>query len=237
MLCVFKRSAAADDGQPHVRLCMQDVDDADQADFSGAPHMRRAAGADVNAVNRHNADRPREFFLAAVCELLQHFLRRIFAGDLHVAVNDFIRTPFEITELRVVQLPAGIERNGIVTQAKAHIFITVQRMEKSRQDVLAGMILHVGKAVRPVDRSGNSRPLPWHRALFCKPHGMNDDAVPDLHVCNGKTGKNTGVGRLPALFGEKQRPVQYNRSGPGLFIHRYFAYSRFKTGLIWVFII
>ena len=33
---------------------------------TGAPHMRRAAGADVNAVNRHNADRPREFFLAAV---------------------------------------------------------------------------------------------------------------------------------------------------------------------------
>ena len=206
----LQRPLSADDGKTHILLIMKDPDDLDQADLSGAGNMGRAARTDVDAGDRHEPDALRKADLAAVFQLFQFLRGRIGCRNGKILPDDPVGSKLQVPDLFIIQLTGGVQRYGVLAQAEAHVLITVYRVQDAGQDMLAGMVLHIGKTVLPVDLPADGLSL-RKKGGVAAGNGMRNNAVLYLDIGHGKTFKNARVRRLSAFLREKQRPVQNDK--------------------------
>ena len=217
-----KGTSAAYEGKAGGVLAAVCCKDLDEADFSGLPDMRRAAGADVNAGNGDNPDGTVDLLFAAVVKLLQNLCRRVFAGNGYIVPYHSIGLLLQRQKILRRKDAAGIQRYRIVAQTKADILIAPLPVKKTGENVLSGMILHIGIAMIPVDGTVHLLPGDKNRGKCCagvfgrKLQGVRDDAVSgNLHVDHRKAREHAAVRRLSALLREKQGRRQNNLCGSG----------------------
>ncbi len=220
-----KSTSAAHNGKAGGILAAVRGKNLDQTDLAGSFHVRCAAGTDINAFDGDDADLPVDLLLAAVVEVLQDFFRRVFAGDWDIAPDRLIGLFLKGKKLLCRENSARVQRHGVVAQPEADILISPQAVEKAGENVLSGMILHIGIAVLPVENPVDvltrckERSKSRIRLRGINPQNVCDDPVSrNLHVRNRKPGECAAVRGLSSLLREKERSRQndQNLSGSSL---------------------
>ena len=84
------RVRPAQDRHTDAAAMTHDGRELDGTDLACAGHVRRAAGADIVALNGHDAHILREVELAAVGHLCEPLRRRVLRADRHVAIHGFV---------------------------------------------------------------------------------------------------------------------------------------------------
>ena len=146
-------AAAARHCDAYTALVMNHGEAFDEADFAGPCDMRSAAGAHIGVRNRDDTDPAGEFLLAAVLDVFKFFLRWVSDFNRKVLVNTPVCLALDLHQLIPGERAGQINRDDIITHVVSDIFITVMRMNKPRDNVLAAVILHQVEPPRPVDLS------------------------------------------------------------------------------------
>ena len=89
---------------------------------------------------------------------------------------------------------------------KSYIIITVQPMNNTGYDVLAGMFLHAGKTLCKIQLSGNSLSYFHRRLCIMKDHAAFFMGVIHFHSINP-----AAVAQLSAALREEDCLIQYHR--------------------------
>ena len=95
----------------HAAAESREVQQLDRPDLAGERDVRRAAGADIIALDSHDAHILREVELAAVGHLRKPLRRRVLRADRHVAVHGFVGQLLDVHELRPRELAVIVHRD------------------------------------------------------------------------------------------------------------------------------
>lgn len=166
--------------------------------------MRRAAGAEVHALDLHEPHLPGEFLLAAEIESFQLLSSRQQGAHRHIAPHGAVG--FELDRLDVLrrELAGKVERHGVLAHVEAHIVIAEQAVHCAGDYVLAGVRLHPRKAHVPVDGALNLCPR-------LERPGQDVGDVPVLRLRKARyahPAQRAAVRFLASPAREKGRPLQ-----------------------------
>ena len=167
--------------------------------------MRRAAGADIIALDSHDAHILREVELAAVGHLREPLRRRVLCPDRHVAIHGLVRKPLDVHELGPRELAVIIHCDRVFPEVEADVVKSEFTVDQSRNDVLARVALHAPEALRPVDFPAHLRAGRERRVRI-----VHDRIRQQLHVQNARAAEHTGIGRLATALREKHRLIEHD---------------------------
>ena len=123
------------------------------ADLAGGTHVGAAAGAPIETLNR---DDP-EGALAVRGLPEPRGRRRLLEGHLHRPVlgDGRVGARLDLHDLRVAEAGSvEIERGALPAEMHADGRVSEALGDHRGEQVLAGVLLHVVEAARPVDRAG-----------------------------------------------------------------------------------
>jgi hypothetical protein len=175
--------------------------------------MRAAARRQVE---RFDVDQPER---AAAKRLFpQRQARRLVCvgePDRHrpILPDEAVRVGFRGRNLRRRQLARHVDRRRLGAEMKAHRAHAKQFVDRRRQHVLAGVLLHVIEAPRPIYRAADRlsvvqgpwslvRPWSWVQDVRDRPVFLVD------HIDNAKVAQPPGVERLAAGCGIERGAVE-----------------------------
>ena len=117
--------------------------------------MRPAAGTAIAAGNRHNPHHSVQFFFAAVFHCLKDFFTRKFNLQINVLSDGLIHQFFQLGDRFHRNFSAEINGNIIRIHMESDVFKFIFLMNEARENMFAGMILHIVKTAVPVELSSN----------------------------------------------------------------------------------
>jgi len=126
--------------------------------------VRASAGLQIRPFDFDRSQNPAALHFLAHPKLRQILRRSIPNSDRAVFENHLIRSPLRAFQNLLRRLrPANVNRANLPTQMKRHRGPPVALLKHRRQQMLAGMLLHVIEAPPPVDaaihRAGSHRPI------------------------------------------------------------------------------
>ena len=101
----------------------------DRADLARVRHVRRAASADIIALDGDNAYILFQVELAAVLHVRQLLRCRVLCPDRHIAVHCLICQLLDVHELRPCELAAIIHRDRVFPEVEANVVKSVFLMD------------------------------------------------------------------------------------------------------------
>ena len=167
--------------------------------------MRAAARAAVRAGEGHDAHVALERLFAAVVDRVQ--LRAAVELDVDgvILIDVPVRRCLDLQQLLPRNVGVEVDGHALHAHVEAHIVAAVARADQPRADVLAGVLLHMVEAPRPVDLPVYGRADGQGRGAF-----VRDDARPFVYVQHLGAAEHTGVIRLPAALGIERRAVEHD---------------------------
>ena len=177
----------------------------DRADLARVRHVRRAAGADIIALDGDNAYILFQVELAAVLHVRQLLRCRVLCPDRHIAVHCLICQLLDVHELRPCELAAIIHRDRVFPEVEANVVKSVFLMDQPGDNMLARVALHAPEALRPVDLAAHLRTGCERRVRI-----VHDRIRQQLHIQNARAAEHTGIGRLTAALREKHRLIEHD---------------------------
>ena len=123
LLQILESPAAAEDRQADAAPFAEGADDLDHADLAGPVDVRRTAGADVNAWDLHQAERPVDLLFAAIGGFFKSLFIRIPGADLQIVPYNAVGGLFQPEDVLIGKRTVEIQGDGIVAQMKAHIVV------------------------------------------------------------------------------------------------------------------
>src|ERR1019366_2681678 len=192
--------------------------DRDDANRAGARDVRPAARRQIELFD---VDQPKRALARRRLAQLQTFgFLRIRKPDRHRPVfpHDPVRFGFGRGDVGGLQLASQVDGRDIGAEMKAHRPRAEQPVERGRQYVLPGMLLHVIEAARPVDHAVNAlADLQGLRVGPTKagPYAVVDD-MEDLSllvvddVNHAYAAERADVERLPAGGGIEARAIEHD---------------------------
>ena len=147
-------AAAAQEAHPQLGAAAFGPDDLDQLDLAGVGDVCAAARRPVEAVHLHDADVFRDLRRLAQREPASS------SGETKVGLTPSAASTIALaaastraSAVRVQVAAVEVDRARLLAQVKRHGLGVADLDECLRQDVLAGVLLHVVEAPRPVQRA------------------------------------------------------------------------------------
>ena len=203
---IVQRVHAAHDREAHAAPVPFGREDLDQPDLAGARYVRRAAGAEVDALDLHQAHRARQLLLAAVVERRELLRGGIPGADRQVRAHGLVGQGLDPPELLLVQLAAEVDGHALGAHMEADVVVAVEPVRDAGEDVLAGVVLHPAQALFGVDPPDHFRP-----GLDRAVGAVQDAPLALVHVRHARLAEDPGVGALPAALGEEGRAVELDQ--------------------------
>ena len=208
LLRMPKRAHSAQEGAARAALIGDRLDDLELPDLAGAPHVRRAAGARVAALDRHNADRRGEplrmLSKRNALQVLFGFIdlrrdRRVFGGE---AVGKVLDRGDVLVPDRFVQIERRITQRAV----EAHVLCAEQVPCAVGEQMLAGVLLHDIEPPRKVELAMH-RGSRSNRAVGTvqKPFALL------VHVQHLRVADRADVAGLTALVGEERALIEFHK--------------------------
>ena len=117
--------------------------------------MGAAAGAGVRLGEGDDAHLTGQCLFAPIVQGLQLFRRGVGDLDGQVLPDDFIGLLLHLLEQFRGQFHVKVDNNSVIPHVKAYIVGAGAAVEDAADDVLAGVVLHEGKAPVPVQGAGD----------------------------------------------------------------------------------
>src|SRR6185437_1445509 len=201
------RMSALDSSHAAQKLHPDHIADAIQLpnqnrpDSSGRVHMRAATRAAIKILNGDHSNRPGALGGLAKIEVR----RRIREGHHHRTIlkHNFVRAPFDRGHLiGTERRPRNVDSATPGAEMKADSRRAEEISKDRRKQMLAGMLLHVIEAARPVDLALNF--VRHYR------HGgyMRDDVLFVDYFENRRAAERANVKRLAAGSGIKSGSIE-----------------------------
>ena len=176
-----------------------------KAHLTAGHHMGTAAGAAVRTGEGHDADITFQLLLAAVFHRGQLCAPVELDVDGVVFIDIAVGLGFNFHQLVPADLGVEVDGHHVGAHVKAHIVAVEVLADHAAADVLAGVLLHVVEASRPVDGAHYS--LPDLHFLFT---GVENDPALFVDIRHGDAVHLSVVGRLSAALGIEGGAVQHH---------------------------
>ena len=206
---IQERAHAAHERQPQLSPARARVDDLHKPDLPGARRMRAAAGAELLVADLHHAYMLLHRRRLAQGKRLQLLFVRKPAANGHVRLNVAVHVVLQRAQLLRRQAHAPVrqlhvDRRIVLSQMQADRVPGKMPPAGSGQHVLAGVLLHVVEAARPVDAPLD--PLSdGQRRVYHVPHFA---VLVHVHVHDARAAQRACVVGLPAAGGIKRAAIQ-----------------------------
>ena len=173
--------------------------------------MGAAAGAGIRPRDLHDPNLARDLLFAPVGHPGQFLRGGVEHPHRHVLPDDLVCLQLGLAELVGGQGDAGVHPHRLGSDVKAHVLSPEEPVQRPREDVLAGVLLHLVEPPGPVDPGRHRRPRPGR--LGQRVHRVPDDAVLFVDVRHGQglaalQSQGAPVRRLAAPLGVKDGSVQ-----------------------------
>ena len=206
---VHQRASSAEEMHPAPAPVLLDPQQSDQPDLARAPHVCATASGPVELVDLHNAHLVAHRGGAAQWHFFSLCLCYPVGANRAVLPNDLVgvrlnRCQLRRRERRTVQ----VERVERITEMDAHRLQSQAAVERLREQMLPGMLLHMIVTPLPIDLPGNACRLLRQRVG----QQMQYSAIrPGLHINDRGAVQVAGVMGLSAGRRIEGRPAQTDR--------------------------
>jgi hypothetical protein len=153
LLAELERTPAAEQLEAGLLLFRAHAHDLDEADLARRREMRAAAGARIDAFDLDDADLAFVVLLAAVVHCLELIRRRQKGAHRHIGTNGCIGTALHVEGIFCREHAVEVDLDALLSHMEADVVVAEKLVHDARDDMLAGMCLHVVAAPGPVERA------------------------------------------------------------------------------------
>ena len=206
---MLQRPLPAQEGQACAALVRRRIGQEQEPDLAGAAAVRRAAGAAVRALDRHDADRRGQpLGLLAKRQAGDRVLTLVAdGGDGQIPRGQLVCKVLHLPHLLGRQRLVQIDRAADGVQMKADVRRAKQRIRRIGEQVLAGVLLHEVEAARPVDFGLHGGAHGQRGVRMVQEHAVRLVAAGDRHG-DPLRAQQPGIAGLAAGIGKEHGAVE-----------------------------
>ena len=195
---VAQRAPTAQELEAQVSAHPLPLQYLDDPDLAGAPRVRAAAGRDVPVRDLDDTDSPPHLGRLAQRKALHALLVDPVPHDLAVLPHDPVQDPLEALDRTPIDVgEPHLDRAALLAQVGRERLRAELALERRREHVLPGVLLHVLEAAGPVDLR-----LEWRNAGdVLGQHVPDAPGLVELDVHDRRAADPPAVGLLPPLSG------------------------------------